>query len=266
MRTRVVDGADGVRITTTAVGDPDAPVVLFGHGVGSSSGFLLEAFGPALVGAGWQVVAHDLRGHGASTPCLHASDYDLDRLVADLDRLVEVFAPRVLAGVSLSAHVVVRYAARQSHALAAVVACLPAWTGASESGVGPHAVVAETVDGVGVPAMIQHFRTDDGLRPWLRDVLTRDWATHDEASLVAALRSLDGGEAPTLDDLRTLAAPLALVGWPDDPGHPLEVAARWRDAARRAWLEPIALSDLDDDLIRFGQAAAAALEGLGVHP
>lgn len=266
MRTRVVDGADGVRIATTAVGDPDAPIVLFGHGVGSSSRFLLDAFGPPLVGAGWQVVAHDLRGHGASTPCLQPSDYDLDRLVQDLDRLVEVFAPRVLAGVSLSAHVAVRYAAKTPQVSPAVVACLPAWTGASEPGVGPHAVVADTVGAAGVPAMIEHFATDGGLRPWLRDVLVRDWAIHDEPSLVAALRSLDGGGAPTLSDLRALAAPLALVGWPDDPGHPLEVAQAWRDAARQAWLEPIALADLEGDLTRFGEAAVAALERLDVRP
>lgn len=266
MRTRVVHGADGVRITTTAAGSPDAPVVLFGHGVGSSSRFLLEAFGPPLVGAGWQVVAHDLRGHGASTPCPHPSDYHLDRLVADLDRLVEVFAPRVIAGVSLSAHVAIRYAARSPHPRMAVVACLPAWTGASEPGVGPHAVVADTVGAVGVPAMIEHFGTDDDLRLWLRDVLVRDWAIHDEASLVAALRSLDGGGAPTLEDLQALASPLALVGWPDDPGHPLEVAEAWRDAAREAWLESIALVDLDEDLTRFGEAVVTALERLDVRP
>jgi predicted alpha/beta hydrolase len=114
--------------------------------------------------------------------------------------------------------------------------------------------------------MIEHFHADHELRPWLRDVLVRDWAIHDEPSLVAALRSLDGGQAPTLAELRALATPLALVGWPDDPGHPLAVAESWSDAATEASLETIALSDLDDDVTRFGKAAVVALGRLGIRP
>lgn len=253
-------------MATTAVGDPEAPVLLFGHGVGSSSRFILDALAPPLVQEGWQVIAHDLRGHGRSTPCTAPTDYALPRLVADVAAMVESFRPRVVAGVSLSGHVAVQYAAGAGVGLDGVVACLPAWSGASIPGEGPHAVVADTVDEVGVDVMVERFASDEGIRPWLRHVLVRDWPIHEPASLRAALRSLDSGVAPTTDTIAGLPVPLGVVAWPDDPGHPLEVARVWADTAPIAVLADLTLADLDDDLTAFGRAAATALQRLGLLP
>lgn len=266
MRSHAVVGGDGMRLAAHAVGDERAPVALIGHGVGSSSEFVLDAIAPALVSAGWQVVAHDLRGHGVSAPCRHPSAYDLTRLVADVTALADVFTPRVVGGVSLSAHAAVAYALTGTADLAAAVACLPAWSGTKEPGEGPHAAVADNVDRVGVDAAIAGFATDDHLRPWLRDVLIRDWSRHDPDSLRAALRSLDGGTAPDRELLRALKMPLALVGWPDDPGHPIEVAEAWADAAPEAALETIGIDDIEDDLTAFGHGVVRALGHLGVRP
>lgn len=266
MRFDDVEVADGLRIRTTSVGEPAAPVVLFGHGVGSSSRFVLDAFGGPLVEAGWQVVAHDLRGHGGSTPCAAPSDYAIDALTRDLRVLVHAVGPRVVAGVSLSGHVAVHYATAHGHTLDAAIACLPAWSGRSEAGTGPHAAIADAVDDIGIEGMVASFSQDRSMLPWLRDVLIRDWSSHDAASLRAALRSLDGGEAPSPEAVAELATALALVAWPDDPGHPIEVARRWRNLAPRAELVEATMTAMQDDLTAFGAAAATALDRLGVRP
>ncbi len=130
------------------------------------------------------------------------------------------FAPTVIGGVSLGGQAAVGAAAAQVPC-DAVLACLPAWSGRAVPGEGPHAAVAAEVASVGVAGMLARFRADTTMVPWLREVLLRDWAAHDPASLAAALTALDGGQAPTGTELADLPVPLAVVGWPDDPGHPL---------------------------------------------
>jgi hypothetical protein len=94
----------------------------------------------------------------------------------------------------------------------AVIACLPAWSGPSVPGRGPHAAIASEVASIGIDGILERLRRQDGMAPWLRDVLLRDWPTHAPASLAAALIALDGGDAPTVEQVGALRVPLALVG------------------------------------------------------
>lgn len=249
---------DGVELSVHVDGPDDAPPLVVAHGVGSSSRFVRESFAGPVTAAGFRLVSYDLRGHGASTPLPDPVDHALDHHVADLDAVVMATGARVVGGVSLGGHVAVAWAA-DGGAAAAVLACLPAWTGRAVPGEGPHAVVAEEVGAIGVVGMLARFRADRTMAPWLREVLLRDWAAHDAASLEAALTALDGGLAPTEAELRSLGAPLALVAWPDDPGHPIATAREWAAWAPRAALEVIDLRDLERDRRALGGAAVRAL-------
>lgn len=255
-----------VELAVTEEGPAAAPALVVGHGVGSTSRFAREAFGAPARAAGFRLVTYDLRGHGASTPLPAPVDHGLDRSVADLDAVVRAVAgadPVTVAGISLGGHVAVSWAAAGGRARA-VVACLPAWTGRAVPGEGPHAVVAAEVERVGVDGMLAAFRADRTMAPWLRDVLLRDWPTHDPASLRAALVALDGALAPTEAELRALSVPLGVVAWPEDPGHPLETARAWCAWAPRAALEEIALEDLAGSPEPLGAAAVRSLVALGV--
>lgn len=264
-RDHTVATDDGARLQATAWGPDGAPAVLLLHGVGSSRRFLAEAFATPLVRAGWRLVAADLRGHGESTPLADPAAHTHQHHVADVAALARRFAPQVLGGVSLGGHAAVG-AASAGVSCRAVVACLPAWSGRAAPGDGPHAAVAEEVRRVGVPTMVERFRRDTAMKPWLREVLVRDWPGHDPASLAAALVALDGGLAPTTRELAALPVPLGLVAWPDDPGHPLAVARSWERAAPRAHLQQLSLDDEQADRTALGHAAMAALRALGVTP
>lgn len=257
LRRSYVRGGDGVGLAVTELGDAAAPAWVVAHGVGSHSRFVRDAFGPALVEAGWRLVSYDLRGHGDSDPVRRASRHGLDHHVADLAAVVAATAARRVGGVSLGGHVAVTFATCAP--VEGVVACLPAWTGRAVPGEGPHAAVAEDVRRIGVAGLIDRFREDVDMEPWLRAVLRRDWPAHDPASLQAALVALDGACAPTELELRSLAVPLGLVAWPDDPGHPLQVAQDWAAWAPHARLVTISLADLDPDPAALGRAACAAL-------
>lgn len=259
---------DDVDLAVTVQGASDAPVLVVGHGVASTSRFAQEAFAAPATAAGFRLVTYDLRGHGDSSPVPVAADHALDRHVADLDAVVAVIGdgrPVTVAGISLGGHVAVAWAAAAGPRRArAAVACLPAWTGRAVPGEGAHAAVAAEVARAGVDGMVAAFREDRTMEPWLRDVLLRDWPVHDPDSLTAALTALDGGLAPTETELRSLAVPLGLVAWPDDAGHPIAVAREWRDLAPLAVLEEIALPDLARSPEPLGAAAIRALAALGV--
>jgi len=85
-----------------------------------------------------------------------------------------------------------------------------------------------------------------------------DHARHDPASLVAALRALDGGEAPTLAEVAALDVPLTVAGWEGDPGHPFEVASSWAAAQGR---RPITLDIARIDIEGVGSIGALSLAG-----
>lgn len=252
-----------VDLHVTATGPPDAPAVLLLHGVGSSSRFLDDAFGAPLRDAGWRLLAADLRGHGRSTPLVDPDAHAFDHHVDDVGALVRVLAPDVVGGVSLGGHAAVG-AAAAGVPCRAVLACLPAWSGRAVPGEGPHAAVAREVAEVGVAGMLARFDRDSTMVPWLREVLLRDWASHDPASLTAALMALDGGQAPTSTEVAALPVPLAVVGWPDDPGHPLAVAEDWAVTAPRGTLVRTSLEAVQADRTAMGDAAVAALAALDV--
>lgn len=240
---------------------PGDPFVM-AHGVGSSAQFLVDAFAAPLGNAGWRLVAFDARGHGASDPAPRPDQHPLDAHVDDLAVVVDAFGARAVGGVSRGAHAAVALAAWSPDEFDVVLACLPAWTGRAVPGEGTHAAVAEAVRSNGIDEMIAGFRRDETLQPWLREVLVRDWSVADPDSLRAALEALDGGTAPTERELRQLQVPLGLVTWPDDPGHPLEVAQDWCTWSPTSDVEVIDIGDLNRELSVFGDAAVRVLDRL----
>lgn len=256
-------------------GDRHAPAAVLTHGVGSSSRFLVEAFGAPAVDAGYRLVAYDLRGHGSSSPARAVEDHRLEAHVADMAAVAAEVDARIVGGVSLGAHVamtltagpgiVKRYDGEDGLTLhdrgvEGVVACLPAWIGGATPGQGPHAVVADEIRRVGVEAALERATSDPDVPSWLGDLLRRDWTAGDTASLEAALVALDGGRAPDVDLLTSVRVPTGVVGWPDDPGHPLEVAERWVALVGRGSLVTTTMGEVGRDREVLGRAAFQALE------
>lgn len=262
-RTQVVGRprSDGrsVHLPVAAIGDPAAPAVVLAHGVGSSARFVAAACAWPLAIAGYRLVVLVQRGHGDATPCPDVADHALDTYAHDLSAVVGSVPGPVAAvgGVSLGGHAAIRAAIAQPR-----VVCLPGWTGRTVPGQGPHAVVADEVRRVGSRGLLARLRDDAELPSWLRDTLVTDYARHHPASLEAALVALDGADGPTRAELQRLAPPagagLAVVGWSDDPGHPLAVAQAWAALGRGA-VTRLTLADPDVALTRFGDAIVTAL-------
>lgn len=254
---RTVRG-DGVDLSVVEAGPADAPAAVIAHGVGSSARFVLDAFTGGVVAAGFRLVSYDLRGHGNSGPARAPAQHALDRHVADLRAVADAVGARVVGGISLGGHAAATYAA-DGHGLEGLIVCLPAWTGRSTPGQGPHAAVADEIRAVGVAGALDRATSDAVVADWLRELLRRDWEAADAASLEAALVALDGGGAPGERELRTIPVPTGVVGWPDDPGHPIEVAQAWARSIPRAAFEPVTMPAVGKRPSVLGSAGWRAL-------
>lgn len=264
----------GVTLVAEQHGPPGAPGVLLSHGVASSSWFIEECLVPPLVSAGHRVELMGLPGHDPSSPCRDAARHAIDEVAADMAAMAAATNCDTLGGVSLAGHAATRLAAvgeqlaRTGIAapkIRAVIACLPAWVGQAPVGIGVHAHIADQVRELGTQAMLEQLRGDRSIAPWLQHTLPRDWARHDPQSIAAALLSLDGGEAPTAEQLSGLDVPVAIVTWPDDPGHPIEAAHAWHRLLPRSALRETSIQDMQGDRTLFGQLALDALAELGVR-
>ena len=140
----------------------------------------------------------------------------------------------------------------------AVLAALPAWTGAPDTA--PAAIAARHSASVlrrdGLASATAQMRA--GSPPWLADELTRSWVGQWPA-LPDAMDAAADFVAPTCSELERLAVPMGLAAATDDPVHPVEVAMEWVSAAPRAALRTVTLDEMGVDPGVLGAACVRAL-------
>jgi pimeloyl-ACP methyl ester carboxylesterase len=184
------------------------------------------------------------------------------RLVASyLDALDEAArqGPIVVGGVSIGAAVTVAWALAHPSHVVAVLAALPAWTGAAPSA--PAALsarhTADQLRTAGLVATTAQMRASSPA--WLADELSRSWLGQ-WPDLPDAMEEAAGYVAPSVTELERLSVPMGVVGASDDPIHPLEVALEWVSAAPHAALRTVSLDDFGPDPQVLGAACLAALQ------
>lgn len=209
------------------------PVVLL-HGLTATHRYVVMG-SKALERSGHRVIAYDARGHGRSDPA-HAPDaYGYEDLMADLERIMdERGIPRaVLAGASMGAHTLLRFALERPERAAALVAITPAYDPVDHDDPGRLARWDALADGLrsgGVEGFVKAYgdpAVPDAWRDTVLTVLRQRLAAHEHPDAVAdALRVVPRSRPfGTLHDLAAIEAPTVIVADRDeaDPGHPLSV-------------------------------------------
>lgn len=222
-------------------------------GTGSDADFVHRAFFPALEQAGALVV----------TP-----QPQPDRLIAgyrdQLDNAARAADPLPIAvgGVSIGAAVATEWALTNPGRAVAVLAALPAWTGAPDAS--PAALAArysaDLLRRDGLAATTAQMQASSPR--WLADELTRSWAQLWPA-LPDAMDDAARYVAPTRGRLETLTVPLAVVSATDDQVHPLEIGLEWVAAAPAAALRTVSLDEIGADPAVLGVRCLAALRDAG---
>ncbi|MCE2392794.1 MAG: alpha/beta fold hydrolase [Proteobacteria bacterium] len=177
--------------------------------------------------AGYRLATYDQRGHGASTPLGQAADYALEEFVADaLDALDALGWERAaVGGLSMGASVALRLALDHPGRVERLLLAAPAFGWQPSAAVERFDELADGIEALGVEGIVAGMRAAGPTRSPASEQRIASWAAHERASLVLALRTV--GRWVALRDPaepERLRVPAAVLAWPDDPMHPLELA------------------------------------------
>jgi pimeloyl-ACP methyl ester carboxylesterase len=202
------------------------PVVLL-HGLTATHRYVVMG-SRSLERSGYRVIAYDARGHGRSEP---AEPYDYPALAGDLLRVLDErgIERALLAGASMGAHTILRFALRHPERVLAIVAITPAYDPASFPGdLDRWDALADGLERGGVEGFVQAYGPITG--PWAdttEKVLRQRLSLHEHPEAVAqALRQVPRSRPfDELEELAGLQLPVTVVASRDepDPGHPRAV-------------------------------------------
>jgi pimeloyl-ACP methyl ester carboxylesterase len=230
---------DGVRLAAQEAGPADGPPVVLLHGLTATRRYVVMG-SKALERGGHRAISYDARGHGASGSAPTPDAYGYDELAADLGAVLDAFgvSRAVLAGASMGAHTLLRFALAAPERVAGVVVVTPAFDPEATS---DHARWDALADGLrrgGVDGFVEAYDVDgevpEGWRDTVRTVLRQRMEQHADLGAVAdALRATPRSRPfEALAELDGLAVPAVVVASRDeaDPGHPLAVGEAYARA------------------------------------
>lgn len=212
------------------------PVVLL-HGLTATRRYVVMG-SKALERGGHHVVAYDARGHGKSGPAPDPGAYRYTDLAQDLEAVMDAagIERAVLAGASMGAHTLIRFALDHPDRAQALVIATPAFDpedhdtsrlerwdrlsdGLREGG------VEGFVAAYGEPKVPEQWRETVG------KVLRQRLSAHEHPEAVAdALRAVPRSRPfEAWEDLHALTMPVIVVASRDDadPEHPLAIGERY---------------------------------------
>ena len=215
-------------------------------GTGSDDDYVRRVFWQPLRQVGADVIAHRPK-----------PDRLVEGYLAELDAAA-AHSPIIAGGVSIGAAVAASWAVRHPERTTAVLAALPAWTGAPDDAPAAHAArhSAEQLRRDGLAAVVAELQASSPA--WLADELTRSW-TAQWPLLPDALEQAAAYIAPTRSELGALSVPMGVAAAVDDPIHPLQTATEWTATAPRAALCTVTLDQIGADPTALGAACLTAL-------
>lgn len=217
------------------------PVVLL-HGLTATRRYVVMG-SKSLERGGHRVIAFDARGHGRSQP---KDEYSYAALAADLlavmdDRGID---RAVLAGASMGAHTIVRFALDHPDRAAALVLITPAFDPeAGDRGLDRWDALSRGLREGGVDGFLEAYgepRVPESMHDTVRTVIRQRLSAHEHPEAVAdAIRDVPRTDAfASWDELARLDLPVTVVASRDeaDPEHPYATGERYARAIAGAEL------------------------------
>lgn len=195
--------------------------------------------------SGHRVIAYDARGHGDSGPAPASDAYGYPQLARDLEAVLDGLQVEraLLAGASMGAHTIARFALAHPERVAALALVTPAFDPEADPALAGWDVLARGLREGGVEGFLAAYDLSglpDRWRETVSTVVRQRLAGHRHPEAVAdALEAVPRSRPfESIGELSGIAAPTLIVATRDepDPGHPLSVAERYAEAIPRARL------------------------------
>ena len=225
--------ADGVTLDGEEAGE-GSPVVLL-HGLTATRRYVVMG-SRALERSGHRVIAYDARAHGKSEG---GDDYSYDRLAEDLRAVLDDrgIDKAVLAGASMGAHTLTRFALQHPERVSGLVIMTPAYSPERDPGLERWDKLANGLRTGGVEGFVEAYGTPKSPERWhetIYKVLRQRLGAHEHPEAVAdALRAVPRSRPfEAWSELAELALPAVVVASRDeaDPEHPFAVGERYVEA------------------------------------
>ncbi len=180
---------------------------------------------------GHRILRHDARGHGESSGSWRPADYTWEALARDFVALLDDIAPEERVhgvGSSMGAGTLLHAASSDPGRFASLTLITPptAWaTRPNQAGV--YRLGAEYVRRQGLSAFVELGRAAP-IPPALADAPVTDPAVP-EKLLPTVLRGAALTDLPPIEVVAQIDVPTLILGWVDDPTHPLATAQALAD-------------------------------------
>jgi 3-oxoadipate enol-lactonase len=175
------------------------------------------------------VVRYDARGHGSSLGGYEERTYRWSAMVDDMVRAAE--GPFVAGGIGMGVATALYAALRAPRRIAALVLVLPppAWELRAQAAAAleADADLAERSGANRLADALRHRPLSPlltQLRSNARDVDARHLQAMDPKYLGPLLRAAARSDLPSIEEIRNIIVPALILGWEDDPDHPVVVA------------------------------------------
>jgi pimeloyl-ACP methyl ester carboxylesterase len=230
---------DGVRLALQDDGE-GTPVVLL-HGLTATRRYVMMG-SRALERSGHRVIAYDARAHGRSSPAPEPTAYGYDSLAADLEAVLEdrKIERAVLAGASMGAHTLLRFALARPERVSALVVITPAFepdTNDEPERLARWDALADGLAHGGVEGFLAAYGRPRVAAPWQDTVLKvvrQRLSLHEHpAALADALRAVPRSHPfGAVSELGAISVPVVVVASDDDadPEHPRAVGEAYAAA------------------------------------
>jgi pimeloyl-ACP methyl ester carboxylesterase len=232
---------DGVELAGERAG-AGPPIVLL-HGLTATRRYVVMG-SRLLERSGHRVVAYDARGHGRSTPAPDRGAYGYDRLAGDLLAVLDSLEIEraTLAGASMGAQTIIRFALDHPERVAALGLITPAYdpdthlTGGGDEFAAWDALARGLREGgvEGFMAAYDFTSVPDARQATVETVVQQRLSAHEHPDALADALAAVPRSRPfeRFEELAAIEAPTVVIASREeaDPGHPLAVGERYAQA------------------------------------